>query len=155
MQEPLAGQLGAAYDLIAQLEPLILANQGLGRIAGLLSEGSEQRQPHRLEMNGYALYVTYDKPAAAADPTPLSGGLVIASGDNEFIFAGTGMTITFEPDSPGPPIAGLQSVDEGKFVNGKWAAGRRLNGDQTHQGRHVRINSGRFEIQKVSLYRYS
>ena len=155
VQEPLAGQLAAAYGLIAQLEPLILANQGRGLAAGLLSEGPEQRQPKRLSINGYAMYVNFDRAATAADLTPLTGGLVIATGPDEFIFAGTGLTITFEPDSPGAPTVGLVSVDEGKFVNGKWVPGRRLNGDQTHQGRHVRINSGRFEIQKVKLYRYN
>jgi hypothetical protein len=154
VQEPLAGQLAAAYDLIEQLEPTILANQGRGRIAGLLSEGPEQRQPRRLVMNGYAMYVAFDRSAGSTETPPLSGGLVIAAGPDEFIFAGTGMTITFEPDSPGPQTIGLLSVDEGKFVNGAWRPGRRLNGDQTHQGRHVRINSGRFEIQRVRLYRY-
>ena len=64
------------------------------------------------------------------------------------------MTVTFEPDTPGDPIAGLLSVDEGKYMNGQWIAGRRLNGDQTHQGRHVRLNTGKFDIQRVKLYRY-
>ena len=155
LQDPLAGQLAAAYDLLAQLEPLIVANQGRGGIAGLLSEGPEQRQPQRLLLNGYALNITYDKATDASTPPPLSGGLVIASAADEFVIAGTGMTITFEPDSPGPPAVGLLTVEEGKFAEGRWIAGRRLNGDQTHQGRHVRINAGRFEIQKLKLYRYS
>jgi hypothetical protein len=29
-----------------------------------------------------------------------------------------------------------------------------LNGDQTHQGRHVRLAPGEFQIQRVRLYRY-
>lgn len=155
MQEPLAGQLAAAYDLVAQLEPLILANQGSGRTAGLLSAGPEQRQPQRFVMNGYVLYVAYDKPALPADPAPLSGGLVVATGPDEFVFAGTGMTITFDVDSSAEQTVGLSLVEEGKFVSGRWMPGRRLNGDQTNQGRHVRINAGKFEIQKVKLYRYN
>jgi hypothetical protein len=31
---------------------------------------------------------------------------------------------------------------------------RHLNGDQTHQGRHVRIPVGFFQIQHFKLYRY-
>lgn len=154
MQEPLAGQLAAAYDLLRQLEPTILANQGKNAIAGLLSEGPEQRQAQRLSMNGYALYVSFDRPTDPAAPQLLSGGLVIAAGPDEFIVAGTAMTIVFEADSTGSPVVGLLSVEEGKFADGRWLPGRRLNGDQTHQGRHVRINAGRFEIQKVKLYRY-
>jgi hypothetical protein len=155
MQEPLAGQLTAAYDLVEQLEPLILANQGNGRNAGLLSEGPEQRQPQRLVMKGYVMYVAYDKPVLPADPTPLSGGMVIATGPDEFVFAGTAMTITFDVDGSVEQTVGLSLVEEGKFVDGRWMPSRRLNGDQTHQGRHVRINAGKFEIQKVKLYRYN
>jgi hypothetical protein len=31
---------------------------------------------------------------------------------------------------------------------------RHLNGDQTHQGRHIRIPVGQFQIQHFKLYRY-
>lgn len=37
---------------------------------------------------------------------------------------------------------------------GAWVAGRRLNGDQTHQGRHIRLPPGKPQIQKVRFYRY-
>jgi beta-galactosidase GanA len=46
-------------------------------------------------------------------------------------------------------------VEEGVFgASGGWLAGRRLNGDQTHLGRHIRLPPGRPQIQKVRLYRY-
>lgn len=32
--------------------------------------------------------------------------------------------------------------------------GRRMNGDQTHQGRHIRLEPGKFQIQKVRLHSY-
>ena len=155
VEDPIAAQLTSAYGLLKQLEPVILANQGRGTMAGLLSEGPEQRQPQRLVMGDYALFVTYEK---ATDPTakvPLSGGLVIATAPGEFWIAGTGMTITFETAAADPSSVGLLTVDEGGFTNGQWVTRRRLNGDQTHQGRHVRLNTGKFEIQKVRLYRYN
>ena len=40
------------------------------------------------------------------------------------------------------------------FIDGRWTAGRRLNGDETHQGRHVRLPFGKFVIQRVKLYSY-
>jgi beta-galactosidase GanA len=151
--EDLGGNLAAAYDLLRQLEPVILAHQGRGESAGLLPEGAEQRQPLRMRLNGYALNVTFER-AADGTPEPLSGGLVIALGPDEFIFAGVGLTITFDADSPGDPLVGLLAVDEGRYTEGRWVAGRRLNGDQTHQGRHVRLPAGKFGIQRVKLYRY-
>ncbi len=38
--------------------------------------------------------------------------------------------------------------------NGVWRPGRRLNGDQTHQGRHLRIPAGDYGIQRLELYTY-
>ena len=95
--------------------------------------------------------MTFDKPTTQ-NPDVLSGGLVVVVGPDEYLFAGTGLTITFESAGSGEPLVGLLAVDEGKYVNGQWVAGRRLNGDQTHQGRHVRLGS--FGIQRVKLYRY-
>lgn len=160
--------LTAGYDLIEQLTPLIVEHQGKGEMAGLLAEGSEpQRVPQRVRLNGYALNVTYERPSSAplaqsnpgaappaqTNDTP-SGGLVIATGPDEFVVAGTGLVIVFEADSPGDPVVGIMSAQEGKYVNGQWTPGRWLNGDQTHQGRHIRLPSGRFDIQRVKLYRY-
>jgi beta-galactosidase GanA len=76
----------------------------------------------------------------------------MATGPDEFVFAGTGLTITFETGLA--TEVGILSVEEGRFVNGQWQPGRRLNGDQTHQGRHLRLPTGKFGIQRIKLYRY-
>jgi beta-galactosidase GanA len=141
------------------MAPLILEYQGKGVLAGLLPEGSEQRLPQQLRLGDYLLNVTYDRPAQPSAPNQpssevLSGGLVIAIGPDEFIFVGTGMTVTFDVATPGDPIAGILSVQEGKYGNGQWLPGRWLNGDQTHQGRNLRLVTGRFGIQRIKLYRY-
>ena len=151
LDEETSAAVTASYDLLTQLAPLALASQGKGVMAGLLPEGPEQRQPQQLRLGNYVLYVTFDKPTTQ-NPNVLSGGLVIAVGADEYLFAGTGLTITFESPGAADPLVGLLAVDEGKYVNGEWVAGRRLNGDQTHQGRHVRL--GGFGIQRVRLYRY-
>ena len=79
---------------------------------------------------------------------------MISTAPDEFIVAGTGLTVTFEVETAGAPLVGILSVDEGEFVHGQWVAGRRLNGDQTHQGRLLRLPTGRFGIQRIKLYRY-
>jgi Domain of unknown function (DUF5597)/Glycosyl hydrolases family 35 len=48
----------------------------------------------------------------------------------------------------------LIEAQEGKFDNYKWTIKRHLNGDQTHQGRHVNIPVGQFGTQRVELYLY-
>ncbi len=50
---------------------------------------------------------------------------------------------------------GIGSVDEVKVnKDGTLSYIRRLNGDQDHQGRHVRISVGDFQILHVKLYEY-
>jgi len=151
LDEETTAAVTTSYDLLTQLAPLLLGNQGKGVMAGLLPEGPEQRQAQQLRLGNYVLYVTFDKPTTQ-NPNVLSGGLVVAVGPDEYLFAGTGLTITFDAPGSTEPMVGLLAVDEGSYVNGRWVVGRRLNGDQTHQGRHVRLGS--FGIQRVRLYRY-
>ena len=50
---------------------------------------------------------------------------------------------------------GIGPVDEINIdETGKFISIRRLNGDQTHQGRHVRIGVDDFQILHVKLYEY-
>jgi thiamine phosphate synthase YjbQ (UPF0047 family) len=66
--------------------------------------------------------------------------------------------VTFAPADTTAAAAGAQvgilSVEEGRFVDGQWENIRWLNGDQTHQGRHLRLEPGRFSMQRIKLYRY-
>jgi len=84
---------------------------------------------------------------------PLAGCIIISVGADEFYIAGTGVVITFTSTIANRRAAFL-SIDEGKFLNEKWIAGRRMNGDQDHQGRHVRIPMAEYSIQHVKLYTY-
>jgi len=160
LDEATGKSLMDSYDAIGQLAPLILESQGKGLMAGLLPEGPEQRLPQQLHLGNYTLNITYERPPQVPvaqnlqTPTVISGGLVIAMGPDEFVFAGTGLTVTFEANTAGEPTAGILSVQEGKFANGRWVSGRWLNGDQTNQGRHLRLASDRFSIQRIKLYRY-
>jgi len=159
VEEPVSRLLAASYDALKQLAPLILEHQGKNAMIGLLPESAEQRVPQQVKLGGYTLNVTYERPAPSSTqdtqtPDAISGGLVISTGPDEFIFAGTGLVITFETETPSDAMVGILCAQEGKYVNGQWALGRWLNGDQTHQGRHLRLVPGKFDIQRVKLYRY-
>jgi beta-galactosidase GanA len=159
VEDPTRGLLAGAFDVLKQLAPLILAHQGKSAMVGLLPESAEQRVPQKVRVGGYTLGVTYERlPSFNAQGAPtsdaVSGGLVISVGPDEFILAGTGLIVTFETETPAGTITGILSAQEGKYVNGQWTPGRWLNGDQTHQGRHVRLAAGKFDIQRVKLYQY-
>jgi hypothetical protein len=120
-----------------------------------------------VRLGNYVLSATFERgappnladgvivPATNSGTVPAcpSGGLVIELGPGEFIVAGTALVITFASVEPGLN-AGILSAEEGRFVNGEWQNILSLGGDQTHQGRHVRLEPGRFSIQRVKLYRY-
>jgi len=172
--EPAAGYLTASFDLVRQLTPLLVEKQGRGLTAGFLQESAESKQPQQVRLGNWIFHVAFERSAppqladglavvvgventglAAGDragPAP-AGGLAIALGDDEFLFAGIGLTITFAP-AEGGRQAGLLSVEEGRYADGQWQHLRWLNGDQTHQGRHVRLEPGRFTLQRVKLYHY-
>lgn len=51
---------------------------------------------------------------------------------------------------------GIESAQAGVYEEGAvWRGGRWLNGDQTHQGRHVRFPGDAWRVQRVRLYRYA
>lgn len=148
--------LAAMYDVLGQLSPVITRHQGQGRIEGvLLDEGRETV----FRMGGYEFTCRHDytlgwSPEAKKPGWPAAGAVIVHTGDNEFYVAGTGVVITFRPAGNAAARAGLLKVDEGTFKDGAWRVRRHLNGDQTHQGRHVRIPMGRYSIQRVELYTY-
>lgn len=169
VEEPVSKLITSSYEILAQLTPLILRHQGKNEMAGMLPEGPEQRAPQRVTLGGYVLSVSYERERAPTYPGQnpgsnlgqnpqaldgIAGGLIMATEADEFVIAGMGLVVTFETASPSDVIVGILSAQEGRFVNGQWVGGRRLNGDQTHQGRHIRLPAGKFDIQRVKLYRY-
>jgi len=187
--EPAASYLAASYDLVRQLTPLLTAAQaqdGVHRSAGFLKESAETKQPSQVRLGQWIIHANFERsaPPSLADGLAVvvgadnsafdgqggasgqlapAGGLVIALDEDEFLFAGIGLILTFAPAeaggdqcvSAGGWQAGLLDVAEGHFdERGEWQHLRWLNGDQTHQGRHVRLEPGRFSIQRVRLYRY-
>jgi beta-galactosidase GanA len=154
-------ELADAYAVLGQLEPAILAAQGTGRMAGfkprVLEDGTVKDEPVTRRIGDWRFTVSFvDTQSPKADQnTAAHGGLIIQTGPEDFLVAGAGIIVTVEPVGPGPPQAGFDSVWEGRFdPQGGWIPGRRLNGDQTHQGRHLRLAPGQHQIQKVRLYRY-
>lgn len=160
IESPGAERLENAYDVLQQLTPVILANQGRGRIVGLQPrvafDGTVTDSPEQVALGGYRFEVAYVDPWTPRPDqnTRAHGGMIVHVGPDEFYIAGSGITVTFSPIGDGPHRAGIESAWEGRFENGAWKRGRLLNGDQTHQGRHIRLEPDRFDIQHVRLYRY-
>jgi beta-galactosidase GanA len=142
--------LGKSYETLMQLAPIIAEHQGKHEMAGfLLDKGHPSIST---VMDGYLVTVSLDEIfGSGADK---GFGLIIATGPNEFLGAGKGFRVKFEPRSPGQPHAGIGYVEEGKFSDGTWVRGRRLNGDENDQGHYWRFSPQRINIEKAVVYRF-
>ena len=152
----MAALLGKSYEIIQQLSGEISKAKEKGSMEGVLL--SKDMDTVQLQMGDYILSVSHDltlgwSPQAKEETWPLTGGIIIALSKDEFYVGGTGLVIRFTSRNP-LLRAGIERVDEGHFVNGSWHPGRRLNGDEDHQGRHLRIPTGEYGIQRIKLYTY-
>jgi beta-galactosidase GanA len=153
--------LADAYSILAQLSPAIVQAQGTGRMSAfrprVLEDGTVLDAPVSEAIGAYRFTVSFVDTQSAKSEQDASthGGMIIQTGAEDYLVAGQGLIVTFSPVGAGPPLAGIDNVWEGSFdTRGAWVPGRLLNGDQTHQGRHLRLAPGHFQIQRVRLYRF-
>ncbi len=126
--------LVASYRLLRQAEPLILERQGTNDMDAVLLD-NEQREPE-------------------------TACIILRLAKEDYLVIGSGVVVTFSPAESsatwqkGDKRIGLAKCEEVEIVDGRQQIVRHLNGDQTHQGRHIRIPVGAFQIQHFKLYRY-
>ena len=157
--------LVASYQLLRQAEPLILERQGTKDMDAVLLD-HEQREAEIITPDGVRLTVKHSytlgwEPGAKDAEWPETACIILRLGKEDYLVIGSGVVVTFSPAESsatwqkGDECIGLAKCEEVSIVDGKQHVVRHLNGDQTHQGRHVRIPVGVFQIQHFKLYRYS
>jgi hypothetical protein len=171
---PIPPDLAAAYEMLDEFAPMILAHQGTDTMTAVRMVQGDP--PKQVKLGSYTMTFTYTgritrlAPQAkggvlASPPPPRQTGpepeeplppleaaaVVISTGPNEYYFGGGGMRVDFTPNTPGPPNVGLGVVQTGKFVDGKWELTRWIEGDDDAQGEILVLNPGM--IVRVQLYR--
>lgn len=169
-------QIAGCYSLLAGLSEVILNCQRNNKVIGLSPQvafdWTIDKQPQRGELGGILFEAKFDQPEVTADtlattlPTlgsgrwdappgvPRGAAMILQLSNDEFAIAGMGVTITFSP-ADGKGKIGIESVQEGRYDKaGKWIGTRWLNGDETHQGRHVHLGLDTWTLQRVKLYPY-
>jgi hypothetical protein len=171
---PIPAELAAAYQMLSQLSPMILAHQGTDTMTAVrMIQGDP---PKQVKLGNYTLTFTYAgrirglapqakggvvappprQPAGTPSAEPLppleAATVVIATGPDEFYFGGGGMRVDFTANTPGPPNVGLGVVQQGTFVDGKWELTRWIEGDDDAQGEILVLHPG--TILRVILYRF-
>ena len=157
--EDASARIGSLYEMLGEIAPLVLSAQAERRIAGFSNpvsySGEVDTSPMTASFGGVIFTATTTDPWTSPDKQQPAehGALLIWLGGEDYLVAGQGVTFTMAPQD-GKGKVGLETVEAGHFADGKWATTQRLNGDQTHQGRHVRLPPGDYTMQKVRLYRY-
>jgi len=150
-------ELAKAYNLIKQLNPMIAKSLGKNKMEGVLLDKDKIQATVVLGDYEFSFKNSYTlgwEAGATNDVWDSGGAIIIQTGSNEFYIAGSGVVATFKNWKHRDNIVGILKSEEGVFENGKWKVIRHLNGDQTHQGRHIRISHGDYTIQKIQLYEY-
>ena len=84
--------------------------------------------PPTMSFDGFRLSVRFQSPM---NPRADGACLCLAVSDSECWVVGSACGLTFTSADPGKPNLDLLQVEEGRFENGVWIPGRRLNGDET------------------------
>jgi beta-galactosidase GanA len=142
------GPLADTYRLLGTLTPVILAHQQAGDLHGFVVDKNHPSVD--FNVNGYTLHVTVDQ--IFGHQAESGFGLFVPIGPDEFLGAGKGFRVAITARTG--LRAGITSVDEGTFQDGKWVPGRRLNGDENDQGQGWRFSSRQLSIEKVKIYRF-
>jgi hypothetical protein len=147
-------------DLYAELSSLsgqTLRAQETGKIRGLVLHESSPRPSQTVSLGGFLFRATLSRSWPAKQLVASDGGMmVIESAPNEFFVIGSGLTVTFLRDSDvDEQIAGIASIEQVSDTDGKWVTERRLNGDQSDQGRELLMDPHAFRIYRVKLFTYT
>ena len=174
--------LASAYEALGGLMPVIAKYQAEEKVVAVVQETAGQPN-QTISIGGYTLNFSFRSGGRGPAPPPpavnAAGGrgtpqaqgqvavqpprppqqnlgfaLVINTAPDEFVLVGQGFSLTAAPDNPGPKIAGFGSIDEGRFVNGTWIPGRRINGDESGGGSRASLRGEGVGILKIKLYRY-
>jgi len=149
-----ATPLQKSYRVLDNLSEMILANRPK-------SDGVYLDKEHKVDtllIGDYQVVIAHVctlpwTDGAKADKWTPAGCIIIETNPGEFWIGGTSVICTFKNIKNKDLTTGILSADIASKIENDWHF-IRLNGDQTHQGRHIRMGSGEWQIQRIKLYNY-
>jgi len=124
-----AKALSESYRSLSGFLPFWAKNSGKGKNVGFTSTSSGKET---FELGDYRIEVSYSRQRDIGKGIPGSCGLILCTAPNEFYVTGRNISVNFLPLNGEKKFVEILSHDEGKFVNGVWQAGRRMNGDELY-----------------------
>ncbi len=157
-----------AYRILRGFAPLVLEAQEKGTVTSLLLN-QDKNPSEDVVLGDYRIRAELFRGWGSSQSQQQMPGycIIINSGPDEYTIFGSNVQISFTPVTAGPAIAAIAQLDEGRFENGKWIQGRRLNGDdimidydlaaralENKTGTGLKFSRGSESLQRVKLYRY-
>jgi len=146
--------LTKSYKILNDLSDMILANRT--KTNGVYLD--KEHKTDTLSFGDYQVVIAHVctlpwTDGAKAEKWIPAGCVIIETAPGEFWIGGTSVVCTFRNVKDKEYTIGILSADVSTKTEAGWHF-KRLNGDQTHQGRHMRMGSGEWQIQRVRLYDY-
>lgn len=145
----------SAYEVLNELMPFIATAQVENRVNAFMELDASTARP--FEMGGYTFTPRFSQDK---DPSITGYGMVIQTGDDEFLIAGNAFNLGLKSADESKPYAEILIKEEGRFVDGEWVAGRLLNGDEYSLkfpakpfGLDENIVLGEITVNRVKLFR--
>ena len=148
--------ISAVYQLLRQAEKLIIERQGTADMDAVLLNRGENvlTTPDAINITVRHSYSLGWEPGAKSNEWPEAACIVLRLGNDDYLVIGSGVVLTFSDATSAGKRIGIACCEEVEIKDGNLHPLRRLNGDQTHQGRHVRISADQYQMQHFKLYRY-
>src|SRR5579863_5751912 len=147
-------KIAEVYGVLSQMSDMLLTSQASGNVRALVLHKDSPRPTRTVALSGYLFEGALSRSWPSRTLSTDDGAMIaIESGPNEFYIAGSGLTISFtrDPDTDNK-TSGIASIEQvSRSANG-WTLVRRLNGDQSNQGRQLSMDPHRVEIFRVKLY---
>jgi len=146
------GPIEQTYSVLRYLAPYILESQGKEKtMTGFLIDRANPTID--VELGGYNIHAgLYTRRGVIGVDD--AHGIIIATGEDEFLVAGSRAMVSFSSLEAPQEKAGIGPVTEIVNTDGEWKPGRRLNGDETSRGTAVRLPHDEVGVQRVTVYRY-
>ncbi|MGA3345235.1 MAG: DUF5597 domain-containing protein [Terracidiphilus sp.] len=139
------------YAALDSMSDMLLSRQASG---ALVLHANSPRPTQTVALGNYLFEATLSRSWPAKTLLTEDGAMIVVqSSANEFYVAGSGLTVSFyrNPDVDSE-ASGIASVEEVCRVDGNWITLRRLNGDQTNQGRQLSIAPHQVQVFRVVLF---
>ncbi len=131
-------EYAAFGQILREMTPMLAQAYGTDRLQAVSAETDPvipgpggnpfAAVPPTMDFGSFRLSVRFQSPM---NPRNDGACLCLKTSDSECWVVGSACGLTFTSADPAKPNLDLMQVEEGRFENGAWIPGRRLNGDET------------------------